>query len=464
MNALDSLTVIPKDNLTAYVLWAVVGVIAFAFVSLFFGFKQVVQGKKVSKVNKGMLPFVKWPLLFASAGFNVFFTYYVFLPSGFAIATGTAGVMGGVNLAEAYLVRLVIATWRHDLKTIYKLALVFTVPVFLYSLMAAGSSFSTMMNKNQDTQIASQLKIEAAKDRILLAGAKVTQAEIKNQDAPVLQALNTAPVKNTLGVTVNFSAVNNSCLRQGYYAIHYPALCAQYKRALDGGNTLISVADAKTNALQESVNQKMQMAEIITDRPPSIVPVLLGFSLGIAAVGFIVSLALESAIIGVGFFEELFIKPTPLPALVKFANKDLDWVPQDTDKTLRVDVSPSPGTVDIVDSSDDDKSNPFSVSLPSAVADGKPSADTDTKPSADTEKEYYLRWLGLVKAGQERPTVKPTTRWISKNNIDELLVSNGIVKIEEKAYQWLASAVQDGVIKDNPTSGVGKPMYVLVEG
>ena len=62
--------------------------------------------------------------------------------------------------------------------------------------------------------------------------------------------------------------------------------------------------------------------------------------------GFIVSLALESAIIGVGFFEELFIKPTPLPAIVSFVNKSLDWDANSiTQKGLQVDVSPSAGTV-----------------------------------------------------------------------------------------------------------------------
>lgn len=76
-----------------------------------------------------------------------------------------------------------------------------------------------------------------------------------------------------------------------------------------------------------------------------------GFGLGLAAVGFIVSLALESAIVGVGFFEELFIKPTPLPGLVKFANKALDWNASTiTQRGLQVDVSPSPGTVNFASS------------------------------------------------------------------------------------------------------------------
>lgn len=471
---MDALNSLPKDNFFAFAIWAVILVVGIAFVTLFFGFKQVLRGGKVSKSSKNMLPFVKWPLLFASAGFNIFFTYYVFLPSGVAIAAGTAGVMGGVNLAEAYLVRLVIATWRHELTVIFKLALVFTIPVFLYSLMAAGSSFSTMMNKNNDSQIASQLKVDAAKDRILLAEAKVKQAEISNaQDIKVINTLNTAPVKNTYGATVNFRDINKSCLRQGYYAQNYPALCAQYQRALNGGNTLTSVAQARSNALAESSEQKIAMAEIIDDRPPEILPVLLGFTLGIAAVGFIVSLALESAIVGVGFFEELFVKPTPLPALVKFANKDIDWETEDTDTTLRVDVSPSPGTVGIVDASGDNK--PFSVAaLPQEKPSTDPDPDPDPKPSAegkpvsegepsvkpsaeggDLSEAYFSEWLQLVKEEKERPTVKPTVRWISKKQIVD-----GIKSIEAEANIWLDRAFDLGAIKEHPKPGAGKAKYV----
>ena len=302
---------------TAFI-WLALGIIAFALLSLFFGIRRGMQGKHV---NKGMLPYVKWPLLFASAGFNVFFTYYVFLPAGLEVAAFSAVVMGGVNLAEAYLVRLIIATWRHDLKVVFRLALLFTVPVFMYSLMAAGSSFSTMMNKNADVQAASQLELQAAQARIQQAGAQVKEAEIGAEQGNLLSALYQTDVRNSRGTRVSFNKVKQSCLSEGWYAMNYPELCNQYRNLQTGVHTAASVASANTAALATAVTEKLKMAQIIKERPPEITPTLLGFSLGIAAVGFIVSLALESAIVGVGFFEELFIKSTPLPGLVKFADK-----------------------------------------------------------------------------------------------------------------------------------------------
>ena len=327
---------------TAFI-WLVIGIIAFALIALFFGIKRVSKGENV---NKGMLPYVKWPLLFASAGFNVFFTYYVFLPAGQSVALFSAVVMGGVNLAEAYLVRLIIATWRHGLKTVFLLALCFTVPVFVYSLMAAGSSFTTMMKKNQDTLIASQLELQSAKDSIGAANSAINEAEAEQQKGIILASLYQTPVRNSQGRTINFAQIKSSCDRGGYYSINYPDLCEQYKSHRNGTYTALSVASANTEALQVSATKKLEMAQIIKDRPPEITPTLLGFALGLGAVGFIVSLALESAIIGVGFFEELFIKPTPLPAIVNFMNKSLDWDANTiTQRGLQVDISPSPGAV-----------------------------------------------------------------------------------------------------------------------
>lgn len=344
------------DNWQTAFIWLAMGIVVFALIALYFGIRRGIQGKHV---NKGMLPYVKWPLLFASAGFNVFFTYYVFLPAGQQVAAFSAVVMGGVNLAEAYLVRLIIATWRHDMKVVFRLALLFTIPVFMYSLMAAGSSFSTMMNKNGDVQAASLLELQAAQDRIRHSNAQVAIAQVGVNKGNMLNALYQTDVRNSSGTKVSFNKVKQSCLTGGYYAREYPDLCNQYRHLKDGTYTAASVADANSAALATSAAEKQRMAGIIKERPPEISPTLLGFVLGTSAVGFIVSLALESAIIGVGFFEELFIKPTPLPGLVKFANKALDWNADTiTQRGLQVDISPSPGTVNFAGS--DTLSNPFS--------------------------------------------------------------------------------------------------------
>lgn len=457
------------DNWQTAFIWLAMGIIIFALIALWFGFKRGVEGKHV---NKGMLPYVKWPLLFASAGFNVFFTYYVFLPAGQTVAAFSAVVMGGVNLAEAYLVRLIIATWRHNLGVVFRLALVFTIPVFLYSLMAAGSSFSTMMNKNSDVQAASQLELQAANDRIKHADAQVNEARIGADNGNLLNALYRADVRNSRGTTVSFNEVKASCLSGGYYARQYPELCNQYRNLSDGTHTAATVASASTSALATSASEKQRMADIIKDRPPEITPTLLGFSLGIAAVGFIVSLALESAIIGVGFFEELFIKPTPLPGLVKFTNKALDWNADSiTQRGLQVDISPSPGTVNFAGTGT--LSSPFtSFGWDNKNPDTKPSAEGSpakaekppekppTAPSAEGSgggfESRYQEWKKLIKSGQVNPTIKPATRWISERDLVK-----GIKSIEALAIEWLARLEREGGIKPNPEGGVGKPKYIL---
>ena len=395
------------DNWQTAFLWLATGIILFALIALYFGFKRGLRGEHV---NKGMLPYVKWPLLFASAGFNIFFTYYVFLPAGKPVALFAAIVMGGVNLAEAYLVRLIIATWRHDMKTVFQLALLFTLPVFLYSLMAAGSSFSTMMHKNKDGLAASQLELQAAQDRIKQADAQVQEIQLGAEKGDLLQALYRTEVRNSRGTAVNFGRVRASCEAGGYYALNYPDLCSQYHSVSTGVHTAANVAAAHTQALGTSSAEKLAMAQIIKDRPPEIMPTLLGFSLSIAIVGFIVSLALESAIVGVGFFEELFIKPTPLPGIVRFMNKSLDWNASTIQQRgLQVDISPSPGTVNF--SRNPSVTSPFiglDVNTPTTAKPTVPSAGN--APVQDTPNASVPATNAPVQPVQDAGTGEGITR------------------------------------------------------
>ena len=64
------------NNLYTFFIWGTVGLIVFAFLYLYFNLKKATQGEK----PKGsFIPVITWALLFASAGFNVLFTYYVLL-------------------------------------------------------------------------------------------------------------------------------------------------------------------------------------------------------------------------------------------------------------------------------------------------------------------------------------------------------------------------------------------------
>ena len=333
-------------------------IIVFAIIYLALSFKRHKQGK--GQPSKGAIGIIKWLLLLASAGFNVFFTYYTFLPAGEGIANFAAIVMGGVNLAEAYLIRLAIASWRHKIKQVFKISMVFIIPVFSYSILAAGSSFATMMHKNSDSILASQLKLQAAQSEIDKAGALVGEAQAGVNRGRMLNAIYQTNVQNSQGKTLKFVDVVKSCNRNGYYARNYPDLCSRYKEVVNGTYTSADVARAKTTAISQEINSKNQMAEILETRPPELKSVFFGVAVSIGFVSLVLSLGLESAIIGTGFFEELFIRPTPLPGSVKFSDKKLDWNADGiTQQGLEVTVSPSPGTVSFSASSQ--TLNPFST-------------------------------------------------------------------------------------------------------
>jgi hypothetical protein len=78
------------------------------------------------------------------------------------------------------------------------------------------------------------------------------------------------------------------------------------------------------------------------------------------------------------------------------------------------------------------------------------------QPSAEGLESAFLEWLEFVRAGQIKPTIKPSVRWISSRELVK-----GIKEIETLAYEWLERARVAGVIIHNPDRGTGKPLYVL---
>lgn len=85
------------------------------------------------------------------------------------------------------------------------------------------------------------------------------------------------------------------------------------------------------------------------------------------------------------------------------------------------------------------------------------SGNTEGKqPSAEGLEVAYLEWLGQVRAGRIKPTIKPSVRWISSKELVK-----GIKEIEALAYVWLDRAKCEGVIIENPDGGAGKARYIL---
>ena len=422
-------------------------VIILAALALFLYAKRLASGEPA---NASLLLMVKWPLLFASAGFNCFFTYNVFSTFNEAVAIFAACVMGGVTLAETFLVRLIIAAWRHRFTFIYRLGFILAVPIFGYSLMAADSSFHAMLNQNQSVHQATQLELSASQDRIKQAQLQAKQAA--------------------------FDAKQNSNWNDFYAE---------------------SATLANVNAAAISANEKRLQAQLLRDQPPEITPNLLGFSLAASLVGLIVSLALEGAIIGVGFFEELFIRPTPLPALVQFMNKTLDWhINEDFQKPLKIEMSPAPQVVSfahtplLASSGYGWQAKQPTIALPNVKTERPLTPDVPPLPNVKTGSEpnafgyvgladsanaslkgdvatapnsvqdtAFNDWLNQIKSRQLAPTMQPTKQFISERKL-----AKGIKLIAAMAEDWLDRAYNLGVLDENPDYGNGKSRYLLATG
>lgn len=437
--------------MSTFILVAII-LIVVAAVVLYLDAKRIERGESV---GASILPLVKWPLLLASAGFNCFFTYNVFSAFNEVVAVFAAIVMGGVTLAEAFLVRLIIAAWRHRFTLIYRIAFALALPIFGYSLMAADSSFHAMLTKNQSAHLATQLELSASNDRIKRAEWQARQAELESK-------------------------------KEKRYGAFYSE----------------SIAIANAHSASITANEKTLQAHLLRDQAPEINPNLLGFSLAASMVGLIVSLALEGAIIGVGFFEELFVRPTPLPALIQFVNKTLDWqLSAEHQKPLQVEMSPSPAVLTYA------KTNAMSVNmptglpalpavgfgwqahspnqrhtaaLPSAITERSPLPNVPALPSVKTALEpsasgyvgleggdiatapqaiqdrAFQEWLALIKGRALSPTNQPTKQFISEHKL-----AKGIKLISAMAEDWLDRAYNLGVLDDNPDYGNGKPRYIL---
>ena len=154
----------------------------------------------------------------------------------------------------------------------------------------------------------------------------------------------------------------------------------------------------------------------------------------------LISLALEVAIIGLTAFIELFIRPTPLPALVKFNDKLVDWGLNDEAlQNLEIETSPSAGT----------------VALPRH--DEKPPERVRTQ-SGGLEVvlvDAYETWLKAVLAKEVKPTVKDSKSYLRSEH------GYKIEDAQEKAVEYLDRAYNLGFLDLNDQKGAFSSQYVL---
>lgn len=417
MNNPDFITFITEYGFTA-----MIGLIGIAFFMMYLLFKS--HGK--NKVAAGFIPVVKWGLLFASAGFNTFFTYNVMRAFGENVAIGLAIAMGAVNLAEAYLTRLVVAGYRHNHQFLKNLGLVFLIPLVLYSLMSAGSSYVMMQNKTTEIRNAAALRISAYDDSIKAANAQVDVAKANATGKEELARIRREGIRNASGKLTSLS----HCKAGSWYARN-DTNCQRYLEVKDRDYGTASVATAVANAATVSSSNKLKQADQMENSPPAIMPTLFGIAVGMLFVSLLVSWALEAAIIGTGIFEEMYINPTPLPGSVKGHDVKMDYHVE-PDQTINHSPAPDQGVRHSSQSGTQsgsrsagesgNQSAPQTASQSQSQTGVSPSRNNNLGSRPDQRPDHKKTSPRPVKK-QTGPTKKTTAPKVSDQQIDDVIIA-----------------------------------------
>lgn len=333
--------------------------------------------------------FTKWLLLCAAGGFGSLFAYNILSPISPLLGALAAVVVIGFNFADSYLIRFAVAGWRFGFN---RLALVSGLGVLLiavYSFTAGSNVIESLLVKNQQTALATDFDIRAAQQRIEAAKSQGLQAQME--------------------------ARQND--RWGY--INSPEFI-----------------NAQTNVLNATAAENEKIAALLRNKTA------ISSSVAPETVGTIIALALEAAIIGLVGFIELFLKPTPLPALIKFNDKLVDWnLNNDNLQNLNIIASPSHGT----------------VALPQPTATPLPRVRTQEGGSVHVQNDLFPTWLELVLSENLKPTVKESKAYLrSKHGL----------KMEDaqlKANEYLERAYNLGYLDDNDEKGTFTAQYKLAQ-
>lgn len=158
-------------------------------------------------------------------------------------------------------------------------------------------------------------------------------------------------------------------------------------RSLDFGN-------ARSDYLTTAAAENEKIATLLRNKPAN------NSSVSPSTAATFVAIALEAAIIGLTAFIELFQRPTPLPALVKFNDKLVEWGLDDEQlQHLKISASPSAGTVSLPDSKTPSERVRTRVSAVEVV-------------QAEVVEDHFQAWLKLLTNQQLKPTVKDTKRYL----------------------------------------------------
>ncbi|MGB0849327.1 MAG: hypothetical protein ACPGSM_21505, partial [Thiolinea sp.] len=118
----------------------------------------------------------KWLLLCAAAIFGSLFAYNTLSPISELLAFIVAVAVIGLNFAEGYLIRFAMASWRFGFHKLALVSCLGAVLISAYSLLAGYNVIESYLLKNQQSALATDYDIAAAKQRIGAAKSEALNA------------------------------------------------------------------------------------------------------------------------------------------------------------------------------------------------------------------------------------------------------------------------------------------------
>lgn len=318
----------------------------------------------------------KWLLLCAAATFGSIFAYNTLSPVSSLLAFIMAIAVIGLNFAEGYLVRFAVASWRFGFNRLALISCVGALLISAYSIMAGYNVVESYLAKSQQSALATDYDIAAAKQRIGAAKS---------------EALST----------------------------------------FDFGS-------AQSDFLKKSAIENEKIAALLRDKPAN----MSGVSPATAAT--FVAIALEAAIIGLTAFIELFLRPTSLPALVKFNDKLVDWgLNNDELQNLSISASPSAGTVVLPQPGEN---------RPELV---RTRSGGDVYVYKKLDEAHFKAWLTLINQEQLKPTVGDAKKYLRA--VHQYKMEDA----QNQAGEYLERAYNLGYLDLNDKKGAFVSQYIL---
>ncbi|MGB0849507.1 MAG: hypothetical protein ACPGSM_22410, partial [Thiolinea sp.] len=284
----------------------------------------------------------------------------------------------GLNFAEGYLIRFAVAGWRFGFNRIALLSALGAVLISAYSLLAGYNVIESYLLKNQQSALATDYDIAAAKQRIGAAKSEALNA---------------------------FDFLN-----------------------------------AQSDFLKKSAVENEKIAALLRNKP------VTASSVEPSTAALFVAIALEAAIIGLTAFIELFLRPTPLPALVKFNDKLVDWGLDDEQlQNLTISASPAAGTVSLPR---EGKNRPERVRTRAGAVE---------EVEIQMVEDHFKAWISLLLERQLKPTVKATKQYLREECGQSMEVA------QVTAQEYLERAYNLGYLDLNEDKGAFASQYVLAD-